>query len=70
MDTHTTDFPIIPVALWVGITLVLFFVPMTLLDVNDLVVKVVSNVGLVCSSLYGLWLSHTLRGKIMLSLRE
>ncbi len=69
MNIHKMDFPIYSLALWCIITLTLFFVLMLFVDVNNTVVRIVSNIGILCQSVWGLWLSWILRHKnyIMLS---
>lgn len=48
MNIHKMDFPIYSLALWCIITLTLFFVLMLFVDVNNTVVRIVSNIGILC----------------------
>ncbi len=54
---------IIFTVLWTVVTAALFFGPLMFFDVKNTVMRIVINIGLVCSSVWGLWLSRSLRSK-------
>lgn len=54
---------IIFTVLWTVVTVALFFGPLMFFDVKNTVMRIVINIELVCSSVWGLWLSRSLRSK-------